>query len=123
MAALPRPARATLPGVHLHAYLVTGLRAASIPPREKRPDWEPDDVFSEAAPAVEWLANATRELCAAPEMNLADEISVWTTNLDAGESVHTGARETSILVEAHEDCDCGRQDGGSIAPLRRTRRR
>lgn len=109
--------------MHLHAYLATGLRAASIPPREERQDWEPDDLFTETAPAVEWLANATRELCATPEMNLADEMRVWAATLDAGESVHTGARGTSVLVEAHDDCGCGHPDTGSIAPLRRARRR
>lgn len=86
-------------------------------------DWEPDEIFTETPPAVEWLVNATRELCAKPAMDLDDEMRVWTAALDSGDSVHTGARDTSILMEAHADCDCGHQDGGSIAPLRRARRR
>jgi hypothetical protein len=109
--------------VHLHAYLATGIRPANVPPREARQDWEPDEIFTETTPAVEWLTNATRELCAKPEMELADEVRVWTATLDNGESVHTGARETSILMEADPDCGCNPADGGSIAPLRRTRRR
>ncbi|HEX7658355.1 MAG TPA: hypothetical protein VF444_02660 [Pseudonocardiaceae bacterium] len=108
--------------MHLHAYVAPGVRAANIPPRPERTDWEPDDVFTETAAAVEWLASATRKLCG-DDLDLSDETPLWTKILDAGDSVHGGAKDTSLLVESEPDCECDQDQAARIAPLRRGRRR
>lgn len=107
--------------MHLHAYSVPGVRV--VPPRDDRPDWEPDEVHLDVSPAVEWLSGAMRELCGRPDMQLADETHVWTTTLTAGESVHTGAKGTALLMEAWPDCECHRDSEARIAQIRRSRRR
>jgi hypothetical protein len=63
-----------------------------------------------------------RELCAKPEMELADETRVWSEVLNADQSVHTGARETALLMEAWPDCECDKDQAARVAPLRRGRR-
>lgn len=108
-------------GMHLHAYSVPGVRV--VPPRDQRQDWEPEEALTDVRPAVEWLSDAMRELCGKPEMQLADESRVWTIVLDGGESVHTGARGTALLMEAWPDCECDKDSETRVAQLRRGRRR
>ena len=109
--------------MHLHVYSAIDVRPAHVPLRSERAGWEPDDVFTDAASAVEWLASATMELCGKPNMNLSDEIPLWTRLLEEGESIHTGARDTTLLVENFEDCACGNEQAGHVSPMRRSRRR
>jgi hypothetical protein len=112
--------------MHLHAYTVTDLPV--VPQRSERDAWEPDEVFSDAALAVTWLVEAMRQLCQSKRRqkdavvgDFADEQRVWSSLLSAGESVHTGAGTTRLLVEAWPDCECDPQ-GDKISPLRRGRR-
>jgi hypothetical protein len=107
--------------MHLHAYSVPGVRV--VPDRGNRQDWEPEEALTEVKPAVEWLAAAMRELTGQPDMSLDDEARVWTTTLTAGESVHTGAKGTALLMEAWPDCECHQDAEASVAQLRRGRRR
>lgn len=107
--------------MHLHAYSVPGVRV--VPPRHERGEWEADEVISETDSAVEWLSTALRELCGKPGMDLTDEGRVWVAALDGGDSVHTGAKGTALLMESWPDCECEQDRDVRIAPLRRGRRR
>lgn len=107
--------------MHLHAYSVPGVRV--VPPRHEREEWEPDEVLTEAPPAVDWLANAMRELTGDSDMDLSDEMPLWTGILGGGQSVHTGARGTALLMEVWTDCECDQDQEARVAPLRRGRRR
>lgn len=107
--------------MHLHAYSVPGVRV--VPPRHERGEWETDEVISETTSAVQWLSTALRELCGKPDMDLTDETQVWIAALNTGESVHTGAKGTALLMESWPDCQCEQDRDVRIAPLRRGRRR